>query len=320
MDKPTILKAADLPNWTTDELYALFNVLELPKESAAAAAFLREAGPSIRGLALRKTTVDVALLDALPALEIISSYSAGLDNVDVRAVQARGIVVENTSHVLAEDVANMALGLALAVTRDLVNADAFVRSGTWPQHGQYSLGRSISRMRVGIVGLGTIGAAIARRLQAFGSRVAYFGPSRKPVDLPYYDDVTQLAAESDMLILTCPLSPATHHLVDAKVLEALGPQGFLVNIARGPVVDEQALIAALAANRLAGAALDVFEHEPEVPAALIGDTRLVLTPHIGSATEEARRGMAENVVDTLARHFGVAGPRTPASTAASARP
>jgi lactate dehydrogenase-like 2-hydroxyacid dehydrogenase len=309
MHKPIVLKAADLPAWTTEELHALFTVLELPAEAAAAAAFLREHGPTIRGMALRKTIVDVALLDALPALEIISSYSAGLDNVDVRAVKARGIVIENTSHVLAEDVANMALGLALAVTRDLVNADAFVRSGTWPQRGQYSLGRSISHMRVGIVGFGTIGSTIARRLAAFGSRVAYFGPNRKPVDLPYYDDVTRLAADSDMLILTCPLSPATHHLVDAKVIEALGTRGFLVNISRGPVVDEQALIAALAANRIAGAALDVFEHEPDVPAALTGDARLILTPHIGSATEETRRGMAENVVDTLARHFRLLGPR-----------
>jgi lactate dehydrogenase-like 2-hydroxyacid dehydrogenase len=312
MDKPIILKAADLPDWTTAELQALFNVLELPAESSAAEALLRAHGPTIRGMALRKTKVDTALLDALPALEIISSYSAGLDNVDVKAVTARGIVIENTSHVLAEDVANTALGLALAVTRDLVNADSFVRSGRWPQHGQYSLGRSISRMRVGIVGLGTIGSAIARRLAAFGSRVAYFGPSRKGVDLPYFDDVTALAADSDMLILTCPLSAATHHLIDAKAIEALGPRGFLVNISRGPVVDEQALIAALAANRIAGAALDVFEHEPDVPAALIGDARLVLTPHIGSATEETRRGMAENVVDTLARHFGLAGPRAAA--------
>jgi lactate dehydrogenase-like 2-hydroxyacid dehydrogenase len=317
MDKPIILKAADLPDWTTAELRGLFTVLELPKDDAAAKVFLREHGGSVRGLALRKTHVDVALLESLPALEIISSYSAGLDNVDVQAVKGRGIVLENTSHVLAEDVANTAIGLALAVTRDFVNADAFVRSGKWPQHGQYSLGRSISRMRVGIVGLGTIGSAIARRLAAFGSRVAYHGPARKAVDLPYHDNVTSLAAESDMLILTCPLSPATRHLVDAKVIEALGPRGFLVNISRGPVVDEQALIAALAANGIAGAALDVFEHEPDVPAALINDTRLILTPHIGSATEETRRGMAENVVDTLARHFRLAGPRDAVASAAS---
>jgi lactate dehydrogenase-like 2-hydroxyacid dehydrogenase len=305
--KPSILKSADLPDWTNEKLHQLFTVFELPAELEAAAALLRKHGRDVRGLALRKTRVDLALLNALPALEIISSYSAGLDNVDVQAVKARGIVIESTSHVLAEDVANTAIALALAVTRDLVNADAFVRSGKWPQKGHHSLGRSISSMQIGIVGLGTIGSAIARRLAAFGSRVAYYGPRRKPVDLPYYDDVTALAAASDMLILACPLSFATRHLIGTKAMEALGSRGYLVNISRGPVVEEKALIAALATNRIAGAALDVFEHEPEVPAALIDNPRLILTPHIGSATEETRRGMAENVIATLAKHFGLTG-------------
>ncbi|MBP0597783.1 2-hydroxyacid dehydrogenase [Herbaspirillum sp. LeCh32-8] len=311
--KPTILLAADLPDWTQQELHALFDVIELSADAAAAQAQLKQHGPHIRGMALRKTKVNAALLDQLPALEIISSYSAGLDNVDVPAVKARGVVLENTSHVLAEDVANTALGLALAVTRDFINADAFVRSGRWPEHGHYSLGHSISRMKVGVVGMGTIGSAIARRLAAFGSQVAYYGPNRKPINLPYYDDVVRLAADCDMLILTCPLSKETHHLVNTEVLAALGPRGFLVNIARGPVVDEAALVAALANDSIAGAALDVFEYEPEVPSAFIQDRRLVLTPHIGSATQEARRGMAEHVVDTLARHFGLAGPRAPAA-------
>jgi lactate dehydrogenase-like 2-hydroxyacid dehydrogenase len=309
MTKPIILNAAELPEWAHEELRALFTVFDLPREPAAASAFLKEQGGKIRGIALRKTKIDAAFLDALPALEIISSYSAGLDNVDVEATRARGIRIDNTSHILAEDVANAAVGLALAVTRDFVNADAYVRSGQWPVQGQYRLGRSISRMKVGIVGLGTIGSAIAKRLRAFGSTLAYFGPSRKNVELPYYDDVVRLARDSDMLILTCPLSPATHHLVDAAVIDALGPGGFLVNIARGPVVDERALIAALASDKLAGAALDVFEHEPAVPDALIRDRRLVLTPHIGSGTEETRRAMAESVVDALAKHFGIEGPR-----------
>ncbi|WP_321800424.1 2-hydroxyacid dehydrogenase [Caballeronia sp. J97] len=309
MTKPIILNAAELPEWTHAELGALFTVLDLPKEPAAARAFLSEHGGKIRGIALRKTKIDAAFLDALPALEIISSYSAGLDNVDMQATRSRGIRIENTSHILAEDVANAAVGLALALTRDFVNADAYVRSGQWPVQGHYRLGRSISHMRVGIVGLGTIGSAIAHRLRAFGSKLAYFGPSRKPVDIPYYDDIARLARDSDMLILTCPLSAATHHLIDAAVIGALGPDGFIVNIARGPVVDERALIAALAADKIAGAALDVFEHEPSVPEALMRDRRLVLTPHIGSGTEETRRAMAENVVDALARHFGIESPR-----------
>lgn len=305
MSKPCVLLAAELPEATCAELRALFDLVELPKDEAERPAVLARHGSRIRGMALRKTRVDAPLLAALPALEIIASYSAGLDNVDLAAVKARGIALENTSQVLADDVANTAMGLALALTRDLVNADAYVRSGQWPQRGQYPLGRSISSMRVGIVGLGSIGLAIASRMAAFGAQVAYFGPSRKPVDWPYYDDVTELARHCDLLVLTCPLTPATHHLVDARVLDALGPRGYLVNIARGPVVDEAALIAALAADRIAGAALDVFEHEPEVPTALLQDRRLVLTPHIGSATEEARSAMADHVVHTLARHFGL---------------
>jgi lactate dehydrogenase-like 2-hydroxyacid dehydrogenase len=309
MQKPIILKAAKLPDWTGSELKALFSVLEFPEAPSEAAAFLKEYGPTIRGIALRKTKIDAAFLDAVPALEIISSYSAGLDNVDVAAVKQRGIVIENTSHVLADDVANAAIGFALALTRDLVNADAYVRSGAWPVEGHYPLGRSISHMKIGIVGLGTIGTVLAKRLHAFGSQVSYYGPSRKPADFPYYDNLVQLATDSDMLILTCPLTSETHHLVNASVLKALGPRGTLVNVARGPVVDEAALIAALAENALAGAALDVFENEPEVPEALKSDKRLLLAPHIGSGTEETRRGMAENVVDTLARHFKIKGPR-----------
>jgi lactate dehydrogenase-like 2-hydroxyacid dehydrogenase len=306
MAKPVVLRAAELPEWTNARLHEMFTVFDLPKNPAAAATFLEQHGCSIRGLALRKTKVDKAFLDAVPALEIISSYSAGLDNVDVPAAQARGIRIENTSHVLAEDVANAAVGLALAVTRDFVNADAFVRSGVWPEHGHYPLGRSISHMTVGVVGLGTIGSAVAKRLRAFGVKIAYFGPGRKAIDIPYYDDVVRLAQDCDMLILTCPFFPATHHLVNAAVIDALGKRGFIVNISRGPVVDETALIDALAAGKIAGAALDVFEHEPIVPEALIRDRRLVLTPHIGSATEETRRGMAQNVIDTLARHFDIA--------------
>jgi len=309
MAKPIILNAAELPARTQAELASLFTVLELPPDADDARAFLARHGASIRGIALRKTKIDAAFLDALPALEIIASYSAGLDNLDVASAKARGIRIENASRVLASDVANTAIGLALAITRDLVQADAYVRAGKWPEHGAPPLGRSISRMEVGIVGLGAIGAAVATRLQAFGTRLAYHGPHRKPVDLPYYDDVVALAQRSDMLILTCPLTAATHHLVDARVLDALGPQGFLVNIARGPVVDEAALIAALTERRIAGAALDVFEHEPHVPDALREHPRVVLTPHIGSATEETRAAMADNVVDSLAAHFGLVSPR-----------
>lgn len=299
----TILKAGEIPDWAVADLEKTFTILELPKASEEAAAFLERNGARVEGVALRKTKITEAFLSAVPNLKIISSYSAGLDNVDLDAVKRHRVRIENTSHVLAGDVANMAIGLALALTRNVVDGDRFVREGRWPAQKQFRVGRSISHMQVGIVGLGTIGSTVARRLAAFGSKVAYYDVTPKDVDHLYYTDVEKMAAESDMLILTCPLLPSTRHLVGTKVLEALGPNGFLVNISRGPVVEEEALLAALAGNKIAGAALDVFEHEPVVPEAFISDRRLVLTPHMGSATEETRRGMAESMVEALVDFF-----------------
>lgn len=306
--RPVVLKAAELPDATVAELRQLFDLRVLPADRAEAAAFLARHGKGVRGVALRKTVVDTAFLDALPDLEVISSYSAGLDDVDLDAVRARGIAITNTSHILVEDVANFAAALALALTRDLVAADGFVRAGRWPARKEYRLTRSLTRMTVGIVGFGTIGAATARRMEALGARVAYTGPNRKPVAHDYHPDALSLAAASDVLVLTCPLTDATRGLVTADVLAALGPRGYLVNVARGPVVDEAALIAALARDALAGAALDVFVNEPDVPQALRDDPRVILTPHIGSGTEETRQAMADNVVDELAARLGVAAP------------
>ncbi len=301
--KPCILRAAQLPEGTVQELHERFTVLDLPADKSTIPDFLAAHGSRIRGMALRKTLVDAAFLDALPHLEIISSYSAGLENLDVEHALAKGIKVTNTSHILAEDVANTATALTLAVTRDLINADAFVRQGGWLKRPIYPFTRSITCMSVGIVGLGAIGSAAARRLEALGARVVYSGPRPKDTHLPYYADVTQMAKDCDLLLLCCPLSPQTHHLVNAEVLAALGPRGFLVNVSRGSIVDEQALIAALAANGIAGAALDVFENEPHVPQALIDDLRVVLTPHLGSGTEETRQAMTDNVVDELCAHL-----------------
>lgn len=309
MPKPTILRAAELPAENVAELAAHFHLLDLPDDPAGARAFLAAHGAGVRGLALRKTRVDADFLAALPALEIISSYSAGLDNLDVAAARARGIRIATTSQVLAGDVANLALGLALAVTRQIPQADAFLRAGEWRGGAEFQLTRSLGRMRVGVVGLGTIGLCLADRLVALGARVAYCGPRPKPVAHDYIPDVAGLAAACDMLVVACPLTPDTHHLIDAAVLARLGPEGYLVNISRGAVVDEAALVAALAQGGIAGAALDVFEREPEVPAALIADRRLVLTPHVGSATHDTRAAMADHVVDALIRHFGLAGPR-----------
>ncbi len=308
MTKPVILLAADLPPVTVAELEGLFTVLDLPADTAAAQDFLHRYGAQVKGMALRGTVVDQAMLDALPELEVIASYSAGLDNVDVAAVRARGIALKNSSHILAADVANTAIALLLAVTKDLVGADAFVRQGRWQAQVQFPLTRSVVGMKVGLVGLGAIGTETAARLQSLGAEISYTGPNRKPVDLPYHATTPELAAASEALILTCPLTAKTRHSVDSAVLSALGPKGYLVNISRGPVVDEAALLDALAAGTIAGAALDVFEFEPRVPQALIDNPKVVLTPHIGSGTVETRQAMADHVVDALARHLGVTSP------------
>ncbi|TPE46899.1 2-hydroxyacid dehydrogenase [Amaricoccus solimangrovi] len=304
--KPVVLNAAKLPDRTMEELDSAFELLRLPPEKEAAEALLRARGGEVRGMTLRKTIVDRAMLDALPALEIIASYSAGLENLDTAETAARGITVTNSSHILARDVANLATGLVLALTRDIPNADAFVRAGAWPGQPQYRLTRSVTAMTIGVLGLGAIGSALAERLAALGASVVYGGPRPKPVDLRYYADLREMAAASDLLVVTCPLLPETRGAISAEVLEALGPRGYLVNISRGRIVDEAALIDALARDAIAGAALDVFEREPEVPAALIEDRRVILTPHIGSGTEETRQAMADNVVDQLTAKLGVA--------------
>jgi len=306
--KPAILRAAKLPDSNGPELDAAFDVHALPDDAAAATALLAAHGPAIRGIAVRKTIIDRALIDLLPALEIIASYSAGTENIDVAYAQTRGIEVTNTSHILAEEVANMALAVVLTLTRDIFNADRFVRAGRWASEG-YPLTRSLNGMKVGIAGFGHIGSAIARRLDVVGARVHYCGPNRKPVAYPYHPDVLALAEEVEVLIVTCPLTPQTRGLIDARVLTALGPEGYLVNIARGPIVDEAALLAVLAVDGLAGAALDVFNSEPKVPAALLGDHRVILTPHIASGTERTRQLMGDAMVDALVSKLGAVAPQ-----------
>ena len=238
-----------------------------------------------------------ALMDALPALSVIAVNGVGVDKLDLAHAQTRNILVGTTPGTLHEDVADLAVGLIISVLRGIPASDAHVRAGLWPL-AERPLGRKVTGRRFGIVGLGSIGGAIAARLAAFGP-VAYTGPSRKAVAWDYVADLHALARASDVLVVACPATPATHHLVNTTVLDALGPDGYLVNISRGAVVDEQALIAALAGHRLAGAGLDVFEHEPQVPAALRDSDRVVLTPHIASATVETRKAMADLVLGHL---------------------
>jgi lactate dehydrogenase-like 2-hydroxyacid dehydrogenase len=237
------------------------------------------------------------LMVALPSLGIIAINGVGVDKVDLPLAKARGVRVVRTPGVLADDVADLAVGLVIGLLRGIPAADAFVRRGEW-EKGGWPLARKVSGRRFGILGLGEIGSAIARRLAPFGP-VAYSGPRRKPVPYPFHTGVLDLAQASDVLVISCPANESTHHLVGAAVIDALGPQGYLVNVSRGSIVDERALAAALAAGQLQGAALDVFEEEPHVPEALRASDRVVLTPHIASATVEVRAQMADLILRNL---------------------
>ncbi|MFO1057088.1 MAG: 2-hydroxyacid dehydrogenase [Dongiaceae bacterium] len=268
------------------------------------AALLAEIGPRIRAIATTGGRgAEAALIAQLPALEIISCYGVGVDAIDLPAARARGIAVTNTPDVLTDDVADLALALLLATSRRICAADRHVREGRWLK-GDMPLTRKFSGSRVGIVGLGRIGQAIARRCAAFDCRIAWHGPRPKPdAPYPHVASAVDLARDSDFLVLACPGGAATRGLVNAAVLDALGPEGVLINISRGSVVDEPALVAALLEKRLGGAGLDVFVDEPRVPPALLDLENVVLLPHVASATVETRGKMGDLVIGNLANHF-----------------
>lgn len=275
-------------------------------------ALLAEVAPRIRGLAVgAQTPVDGALMDRLPKLEIVANFGVGYDTVDARAAASRGIVVTNTPDVLTDEVADLALGLLLATLRRIPQADRYLRAGHWPK-APFPLTGSLRGRRVGILGLGRIGRAIAQRLEGFGVAIAYHG-RRPQADAPYAYHATLLglAEASDVLIVVAPGGAGTEKLIGAEVLAALGPEGVLVNVARGSLVDEAALAAALAAGTIQAAGLDVFANEPHVPEALAVLDNTVLLPHVGSASHHTRAEMARLVVGNLVSWFAGRGPLTP---------
>lgn len=237
------------------------------------------------------------LIQALPNLKIVAINGVGFDKVDLELARSRGVRVTTTPGTLTEDVADLAVGLIISLLRRIAPADALVRAGAWPS-GEFPLGRKVTGRRFGILGLGHIGGAIAQRLAAFGP-VAYSSRDPKLVPYDFHPNALSLARASDVLVVACSANISTRHMVNASVLEALGPEGWLVNVSRGSVVDEAALMQALEADRIAGAALDVFEHEPQVPEALRNSPKVVLTPHIASATVETRAAMAALVLANL---------------------
>ncbi|MCX7646485.1 MAG: 2-hydroxyacid dehydrogenase [Rhodobacteraceae bacterium] len=300
-EKPRLLQIGEVTGRMAARLESRFAVVRLPA-GPERAAFLAAAGAGIVAVVTDgHLGVPPEVMAALPDLKVIASCGVGYDAIDAAAAAARGILVAHTPDVLNDEVADTAILLWLAVSRRLIPADRWVRSGDWERTGAFPLTRSVRGRTAGILGMGRIGQTIARRAEAFGARILYH--SRGPKDVPhgFVADPVALARASDVLFCIVPGGAATRHLVDAAVIDALGPEGILINVARGAVVDEAALVAALAAGRLGGAGLDVFEAEPRVPDALRRMDNVVLTPHVGSATVETRTAMGDLVCDNLER-------------------
>jgi hydroxypyruvate reductase len=287
-----IIVTAPLPSFLYDPLKADFRCHDYV-QAADKPALLAAVGSKIRGLVQGGGTVTpTSLLDALPALEIISVFGVGYDGVPVDYCRARGLKVTNTPDVLTDDVADVAVALVMMTGRGFVRLNRFVHTGEWVKRGP-ELTTKLGGRTVGILGLGRIGKAIAQRVSAMGMKVAYTG--RKAQDVPYrfVPTLEGLAAASDFLVVACPGGAATKNIVDADVLAALGKKGTLVNIARGSIVDEEALVKALQDGTIKGAGLDVFAHEPNIPAPLLAMENVVLLPHVGSATRETRQAMGD---------------------------
>ena len=272
-------------------------------EASDSDAFVRDIGAEVRGL----VTTGLAgftrsHVDACPKLEIVACFGSPRGTFDMQAAKARGIAVTTTPDVIAPSVADLAVGLMVSVMRRIAEGDRFVREGKWLA-GSPPPGRDVVGSTCGIVGLGQIGLGVAKRAEACGMSVAYHGPSAKNVAYRYYPDLLELATAADCLVVACPLTDKTRGSVDARVLAALGPDGFLVNVARGPVVDEQALVTALSGKRIAGAGLDVYWDEPAIPSALLALENVVLTPHVGSNTRELREERSRKLLANLEAHF-----------------
>lgn len=273
----------------------------VPYWTAAGRARSAEVAPAIEMVVTSGGRgLDRATMALLPGLRAVASFGVGYDAIDVAAARERGIVVSNTPGVLDDCVADLAFALVLAVMRRTGAAERFVQAGGW-LGGAFPLATRVAGKRLGILGLGRIGKVVARRASGFDMEIAYHNRRPDPaVAFPRCDDAVELARWADVLVVLCPGGAATRGLVDAAVLEALGPNGFLVNVSRGSVVDEPALIAALEAGTIAGAGLDVYADEPRVPAALLGRDDVVLLPHVGSATRETRRAMADLTLANVA--------------------
>ncbi len=295
-----------------DQLDDAFTVHRL-YEAEDPERMLAEVGDKIRGVAMAFGPVDKALLSKIPNTEIVASFGVGYDHINTDDCLAANVMVTHTPDVLTEEVADTAVGLMIMTVREFGQAEQWLRRGNWEQRGAYPLSQATLRGRtLGIFGLGRIGKAIAKRAEAFGMKIHYHGRSKQDdVAYPYHATLKDLAAACDTLMVVAPGGAATRHAVNAQVLEALGPDGIVINIGRGTVIDETALIAALERGTIYGAGLDVFENEPHVPEALLKLPRVTLLPHIGSASQATRNAMGQLVVDNLKSWFDTGSPITP---------
>lgn len=309
-----LLRDGLLPPPVRARLAAAFTVHDWPAARAAQDEFLSRHAGDIG--ALIATAADGAVMEQLPNLKLIACYGVGFDGIDVAAATARGILVSNTPDVLNDDVADMALALMLAAVRRLPAAERYVRENCWPARGDFHLTDRLTGKRLGMLGMGRIGRAIVKRAQAFDMRIAYHATRRKPQSPhKWMASAAALAEWCDILCVAMPATAQTAGMVDSTVLRKLGPRGYLVNIARGSLVDEAALIAALQTGAIQGAALDVFADEPRVPAALRALDNVVLSPHQASATTHTRHRMAEVVADNIEAVLQGGEPVTPVTVA-----
>jgi lactate dehydrogenase-like 2-hydroxyacid dehydrogenase len=285
-----------------DQKYSLIRALSDQEHAALSSNDLNECEVVVTsgGHGLERS-----LMDKLPNLSLIAVNGVGVDKIDLEEAARRNIKISTTDDVLTDSVADLAIGLILSITRHLVTADRFVRNGRWINNSFPVLGYSLAGRKVGILGLGKIGTAIAQRLTAFGAKVSYH--NRRPridCDFSYFSTLEELAKDSDILVVAAAGGTSSQGVVSKSVLSALGPEGYLINVARGSVVDELAMISLLKNGMLAGAGLDVFNNEPEIDEQLLRLQNVVLVPHLGSATSEARHAMASIVVNSVAKYFG----------------
>jgi len=311
MTKPTILMLCDIDSDLLEKINDKFELIKLFKENDPE-TILNDVKDRVRGIiATMRNPVRANLIEACPNLEIISLAAVGYDNVDLQCAKKNNVIVTNTPDVVTNDTADTAMGLLLNLTRRYTEGDAFVRAGQWEAGARKPIGITLQGKKLGILGLGRIGKNIAKKCEAFGLDISYCGRNKQDVAYDYYSDLTDMARDVDILLLACPGGEKTKHIVNKEIFQALGTDSYLINVARGSVVDEVALVDALQNNTIAGAGLDVFESEPHTSDELKVMDNVVLFPHMGAATKETFYNIDALLVENLSLHFDGKAVKTP---------